>query len=603
MKIFKLGKNARKIKAKTLQIHDFLNLSVLPTPPAAFDWSMVKGKPLVYGMDGNDEYGCHDSKTEVLTDKGWCPWPDYDGHNLLGTMNRISGELEFQAPTSLIRYDYDGPMYYTEHKSLDFALTPNHRLWCRPYIVPKPFVPGSAGYGPCDFYTMDSLPTRLTMPATTTGFRGVGLKQIKIGDRVWDGDDFLAFLALVISDGWVDGPETKHTSPTISFCCFREDRREMVATLAHRLGIGELPKRRGVWNLYGDHALVAWIRANVYIGDTLRSPFKRIPDLVKVCEQQQISHFLEFFGDQHIEEHGRRAFFSSSQKLIDDMQELLLRVGKRGGICARDQRPTKLVPNCDGKDIALNEGERDRIGLNRISRLKQIQIDHYRGEVFCAEVPNSTLVTRRNGKLLISGNCCVFASGCHHIGTWTGNTSAEQIATEKDALDAYSLFTGFNPADPSTDQGANMLDVATRWRNTAIFGHKIAAFAAVDLKRLDLVAAAMYLFGGLWIGWALPKAWQGADSWTMSPGGILTGDWAPGSWGGHATHLPASSPKLLGAKTWAEDMPVEIPAFEAYAEEGYVLISEDTWDCLTGDECPAGVDGAALQAALAQVVV
>ena len=198
---------------------------------------------------------------------------------------------------------------------------------------------------------------------------------------------------------------------------------------------------------------------------------------------------------------------------------------------------------------------------------------------------------------------CVFASSCHHIGTWTGNTSTEQIATEKDALAAYSIFTGFNPDDPSTDQGANMLDVATRWRNTPIFGHMIKAFAAVDLKRLDLVAAAMFLFGGVWIGWSLPKAWQGADSWTMSPGGILTGDWAPGSWGGHATHTPACSPKLLGTKTWQEDMPVEIPAFEAYAEEGYVLISTDTWECLTGDQCPAGVDGAALQAALAQVIV
>ena len=50
-------------------------------------------------------------------------------------------------------------------------------------------------------------------------------------------------------------------------------------------------------------------------------------------------------------------------------------------------------------------------------------------------------------------------------------------------------------------------------------------------------------------------------------------------------------------------MPVEIAAFEAYAEEGYALISKDTWECLAGDQCPAGVDGAALQAALSQVIL
>ena len=93
MKIYRLGKHAPTLKKKTLKIGDFLNLSVLPTPPAAFDWSMIKSKPLIYGMDGNDQYGCHDAATEVLTDKGWCAWPDYDGRNLLGTMNRANGNL------------------------------------------------------------------------------------------------------------------------------------------------------------------------------------------------------------------------------------------------------------------------------------------------------------------------------------------------------------------------------------------------------------------------------------------------------------------------------------------------------------------------------
>lgn len=196
---------------------------------------------------------------------------------------------------------------------------------------------------------------------------------------------------------------------------------------------------------------------------------------------------------------------------------------------------------------------------------------------------------------------CVFASACHHIGTWSGNTGGEQIATEADALGAYTAFTGFNPADPATDNGASMLITATQWRTKPIFNHTIVAFASVDRRRLDLVAAASYLFGGIWVGWALPLAWQGADSWDVSPGGILTGKWAPASWGGHATHSPAFSPRLLGIKTWQEDMPATIPAFTSYADECYALISRDVWLRLTGDRCPAGVDGMALQSALSLV--
>ena len=222
-----------------------------------------------------------------------------------------------------------------------------------------------------------------------------------------------------------------------------------------------------------------------------------------------------------------------------------------------------------------------------------------------SRIRNKPLVYGMNGN--DKWGDCVFSSACHHVGTWSGNTGDEQIAAESDAVGAYTAFTGFDPADPSTDNGASMLITATQWRTKPIFGHTIAAFASVDRRRLDLVAAAAYLFGGLWIGWALPIAWQGADAWDVPPGGAV-GRGAPGSWGGHATHCPALSPELLGIKTWPVDggddnTPVTIPAFEAYSDEAYALISRDVWLRIAGDRCPAGVDGMALQAALSQVTV
>ena len=184
---------------------------------------------------------------------------------------------------------------------------------------------------------------------------------------------------------------------------------------------------------------------------------------------------------------------------------------------------------------------------------------------------------------------CVFASACHQIGTWTGQTGVEQDLQEADALDAYTRFAGFNPADPSTDGGAVMLDVGNRWKNgEPIAGHVLRALVAINPKRLDLMAAAANLFGGLWTGWALPTAWQGAEEWTTGPG--TTGQWAPGSWGGHAVHAALFSPAMIGIKTWTENMPVTPSAVATYCEEAYALISQDMWTKLTGGNCPAGVD-------------
>ena len=192
---------------------------------------------------------------------------------------------------------------------------------------------------------------------------------------------------------------------------------------------------------------------------------------------------------------------------------------------------------------------------------------------------------------------CVFVSACHQIGTWTGQTGKQYVASEQDALEAYQAFTGFDPETGDNDNGANMLDVAKAWKGgKPIAGHTIAAFASVDMKRPDLVAAAANLFGGLWTGWALPTAWQGADEWTTGPS--TGGQWEPGSWGGHAVALTLVSPAMLGIKTWAQNMPVTPAALATYCDEGFALISQDCWETLTGNRCPSGVDGAALQAAL-----
>lgn len=178
---------------------------------------------------------------------------------------------------------------------------------------------------------------------------------------------------------------------------------------------------------------------------------------------------------------------------------------------------------------------------------------------------------------------CVFASACGQILTWSGQTGTEESIGEADALDAYARFTGFNVVTGAGDNGAVMLDVAKRWANgEQIAGHALKAFVAIDPARLDLVEAACNLFGGVWTGWDLPVAWQGADVWdavSNSP-----------EWGGHAMHLPAMSPGMLSTITWGGRQPITPAGWLTRCRECYALISPGMWATLTGDRCPSGVD-------------
>lgn len=397
------------------------------------------------------QLGCHDEETEVLTVDGWTPWAEYDGECAAGTINPLTHRLEYQVPTAMHTYEYDGPLHYTTNQSLDFALTPNHRMWVRKWNQHERTLHEDFG-----FVEMGAIGWYSGLLSAPSGYSGVELDRLSLGKRDYSGDDFLALLALVISDGWVGGTANNHN--TVSFCCFREDRYDMVARLAQRLGIGEVPGRKGVWR-FTDAELAQWFRTHAYTEAQYRSPHKRVPHLVQESSARQIDHFLAFFGDQHRDKQtSARQFYSSSKAIIDDLQHLLLKLGKRSGVYERDPRDTVMrdgrkieAVNCVA-DFTLTEWMSRGVSIDRN---KQVEVENYSGPVFCATVPNGLLVTRRNNSVLISGNSC------------TANMSAAmyQYEQKKQGLKDFTLSrlaTYYNTrvieGTPNQDSGASIRD-------------------------------------------------------------------------------------------------------------------------------------------------
>jgi hypothetical protein len=237
-------------------------------------------------------------------------------------------------------------------------------------------------------------------------------------------------------------------------------------------------------------------------------------------------------------------------------------------------------------------------GIAKVSP-KTLKLEKYINlSTFPANVPGALDWSKKEGKSLVYdmlGNDiygdCVFASACHQIGTWTGQKDVQQAILTEDALDAYHRFTGFTPDNPNTDNGAYMLDVANRWVSEPIADRTIKAFVSIDKMEPELVMAGAFICGGLWTGWALPIAWQTADDWDAGPS--VTGNYAWGSWGGHAMHMPLVSPKMMGTRTWGGKKAITWNGFWAYCDEVYGIIPNDIWATLESN-CPAGLDLEAL---------
>jgi hypothetical protein len=169
---------------------------------------------------------------------------------------------------------------------------------------------------------------------------------------------------------------------------------------------------------------------------------------------RQIRMFLESFGDKTYKRKNGDQFFTSSARLADDLQELHLRIGSRAFIGKRDPRESTIRGRTiNGEEcyvITVAGGEQ-----LSLERKRNIEIERYRGPVYCATVPNGTLVTRRNGTLLVSGNCVANACAqAHQI------CQAKQFGPERVIdLAAISLYKQIGRSASSGARVSDGLDV------------------------------------------------------------------------------------------------------------------------------------------------
>ena len=137
---------------------------------------------------------------------------------------------------------------------------------------------------------------------------------------------------------------------------------------------------------------------------------------------------------------------------------------------------------------------------------------------------------------------CAIAGPLHQIMVWKQTNGFTWYASDNDALEGYEGAGGFDPSKDDaygnnpTDGGCNLSDVMDYWYNTGFGGHKIGPSALVNFRDIKMLKRAIHIFGGVIVGWALPKSLNDDDQlWTAPPNSI--GDNFPGSGGGHCTIL------------------------------------------------------------------
>lgn len=112
------------------------------------------------------------------------------------------------------------------------------------------------------------------------------------------------------------------------------------------------------------------------------------------------------------------------------------------------------------------------------------------------------------------GDCTCAAAG-HLIMEWTDDNNALFTPPDQDIINAYAAITGYNPVTGANDNGANETDVLNYWRKTGIAAHQIMAYAALEPQNHNHIMQSVFLFGGCYIGLALPVTAQTQNVWSV----------------------------------------------------------------------------------------
>ncbi len=393
-------------------------------------WDDAKEEAAIREFGGKS---CFDDKTEILTDNGWRSVENINIADKAVSWDISANKTTYEKIDNILKYDHDGPIFSFNNLFIDFLLTDNHKI---------PFRTLRKGYRLIDlktvlakkpirkeyvlhetdtclecnkrldkssrakqryfcsvgcknkytsqyiFYPVNELHVNQNM-----NWKGIEPKFINVEDLQFKIEDFLKFLGWFISEGCVcEIKEQRGKSTWIHWRIniFQSKCEEYINEIREVLGKMGLRNKQYKGN---------FVFTNKKIGKYLiencgkYSKNKKVPSFVRNLSPRLINIFLDAFnkGDGD----GKRGkYWSISPKLIDDLQELIIKSGNYASIGSRD----------DKKNILYEITER-KSSKEPIIYVNKIKSNQYNGKIWCVETKtNNTIYIRRNKKCMWSGN-------------------------------------------------------------------------------------------------------------------------------------------------------------------------------------------------------
>ena len=320
--------------------------------PASVNWQNVNGKDWTKPVRDQDGCGCYDDETEVLCKSGWKLFKDVTKEDEILCYNKETKELRYDHPLNLFEYDYNGKLIQIKGSSIDLLVTPNHNMLVSKWNEAQRTVPDKE-----EFVRADSLGWYVNIPCagkwngeprSSYTIKGCEIGPYNNLNDHNDGEhcygfregfavpmnDWVPFLGAYLADGY--------TTPQNHFEVGITAKKEKKV-----LAFGSILEKMPFHSKYNkkDRYIVNSKRLSKCLEPLGHATEKYVPDYIKGLTSEQIKMFLQGFGlgdGQWIEDTQTWRFYTSSKKLADDLQELVIKSGKWAKISVRGPRVSEI---------------------------------------------------------------------------------------------------------------------------------------------------------------------------------------------------------------------------------------------------------------------
>ena len=349
-----------------------------------------RGLPLVLTWD----FGlCYSKDTEVLTRDGWKFFKDVEvDSDWVATRDPSDGSFQYVRPNFKVDRPYKGKMLEWANSSVNFCVTPEHRV---PYTERN--TPDVVRWT-----SAEGLASQMTAHRyvdLTSVWEQPDDAAVRFG---MSSDTFAEFMGLYLSEGCVVKADVKRGH---GITIYQKADDPFFARILGETGLG--------WKRQTE----CWRTSHKDLADYLRlfgtSHHKYIPQEIKTMSARQIRMFIMAFtaGDGHIRTRDNGAvehtLFTTSETMAGEFQELAQKAGWNSSLRVVQPQVSTICEDGEPRDIQ-NSGGFSVTFKKRASRAELLpeafqEID-YDGRIYCLNVPFHTLYVRRNGRPSWNGN-------------------------------------------------------------------------------------------------------------------------------------------------------------------------------------------------------